>query len=646
MNVNEKNNGGKMKKIISLLVIIMSIMLLVSCDKNTVTNKRISINNNSAELSGRVKLFPDGTLISINGVDGQKKSTFKSRSEDFVLMLRAEVDAPTIGSSVLRATHVAIYENYAFVTYNMEGSDYKGGVDVFDISDVSHPVILSEALFNDTDVSSVAFDNENVYLAEATNVDLNNFQTPAVLERLGFENGLLTDDSQRKDLPGYVSTDVKVDDGNVYVSTGNLGGLSILAKNPFEITTNIDFEDARSIVQTDDKLLVLQGTPARLRIYSKNDGSLLQSISVGGANIPESKSSMDVVGDFAFIATGTEGMKIVDINSGNIIAQIAAPVVPEDADDPLDYVTNGVTLNNDLMLIANGAAGVYVAQYDQSNPVDFNLIGSMDFDSSTNFVEGKNNVIFVATGFGGFKILEVVPYSPEDANFLTLGTWTDTGCPEYFEENQMEISEELLAKIHATVPEHHSLPENHPEFLTGLDTSLKLTVDSEVKLAFISEGAGYKNILGYYYYDADNVPTSVDDLDNMTVVFPNCSAQGSGGDLQTGDTVLLKTSDGGTMFPANTVIGFFLVSNGWSNGQVTTGYYTQYSNPEFNENQSQFFQQNVIFHDSDNLNMNVLVFEDIRLPGGDKDFNDAVFGIQTTPENAVDLENIPNLLVP
>lgn len=635
-----------MKKIIIAFLLISTMMLLVSCDKNTTTNKRISINNDSVDLSSRVKLFPDGTLVSINGIDGQKKSNFKSKDSDFVLMLRAEVEAPTLGSTILRATHVKIYDNYAFVTYNLEGSEYKGGVDVFDISDVSHPVILSEALFNDTDVSSVAFDNDNIYLAEATDVDLNNFQTPAVLERLALDNGLLTDVSERKDLPGYVSTDVTTDDNNIYVSTGNLGGLSILTKDPLTINSNIGIEDARSVVLTDDKIIVLRGTPASLQIYAKADGSLLNTIEVGGANIPESKSSMDVLGNFAFIATGTEGMKVIDINTGNVVTQIDAPIVPAGATDPLDYVTNGVTLNNDLMLIANGAAGVYVAQFDQSNPADYNLIGSMDFDSSTNFVEGKNNVIFVATGFGGFKILEVVPYSPEDADYLTLGTWTDTGVPEYLEDNQMEISDELLAKIHATVPERQSLPETHPEFLNGLDTTLKLTVASEVRLSFISEGAGYKNVLGYYYYDADNAPTSVDDLNNMTVVFPNCSAVGSGGDLEIGDTVQLKTYDGGTMFPANTVIGFFLISNGWSHNHVTNGYYTQYSNPDWNVNQPQFFQQNVVFHDPDNLNMNVLVFEDIRLPGGDKDFNDAIFGIQTTPEEAVDLGNIPNLLVP
>ena len=635
-----------MKKIISLLLVVFSILLLVSCDKNSQTNKRISINNDSAQLSSRVKLYPDGTLVSINGIDGQKKSSFKSKGNDFVLMLRAEVEAPTLGSTTLRATHVAIYDNYAFVTYNLEGSEYEGGVDVFDISDVSHPVILSEALFNDTDVSSVAFDNNNVYLAEATDVDLNNFQTPAVLEKLPLDNGLLSDVSERKDLPGYVSTDVKADENNIYVTTGNLGGLTILRKDTLSITINVGIEDARSVILTQDKIVVLQGTPARLQIFDKSNGNLLNTISVGGANIPESKSSMDIIGNFAFVATGTEGMKVIDITTGTIVTQINAPAVPQGASDPLDYVTNGVTLNNDLMLIANGAAGVYVAQFDQSNPANFELIGSMDFDSSTNFVEGKNNVIFVATGFGGFKILEVVPYSPEDANYLTLGTWTDTGDPNYLEGTQTDISDELLAKIHATVPERQKLPVNHPEFLNGLDTSLKLTVSSEVRLSFISEGAGYKNVLGYYYYDSDNPPTSVDDLDNMTIVFPNCSAQGSGGDLQTGDTVQLKTSDGGTMFPANTTIGFFLISNGWSDNHVTNGYYTQYSNPEFNENQSQFFQQNIIFHDSDSTNMNVLVFEDIRLPGGDQDFNDAIFGIQTTPENAVDLENIPNLLVP
>jgi len=145
-------------------------------------------------------------------------------------------------------------------------------------------------------------------------------------------------------------------------------------------------------------------------------------------------------------------------------------------------------------------------------------------------------------------------------------------------------------------------------------------------LTFLHEGAGYRNILGYYYYDAANPPTSSTDLAKI-VIFPNASANGSGGELVEGNTMEIL----GTFAP-NTVVGFFLIANGWQ-GSVTNGIETHYTIPAFNGSAN---TQSIIFHDT-NCQSTVICFEDINVSnGGDKDYNDAIFQIKAIPETAID----------
>lgn len=87
-------------------------------------------------------------------------------------------------------------------------------------------------------------------------------------------------------------------------------------------------------------------------------------------------------------------------------------------------------------------------------------------------------------------------------------------------------------------------------------------------------------------------------------------------------------------FTENTVIGFFLIANGFQNGNITNGITTQYTNAAFNENGG---IQSLIFHDPE-CNSTVVCFEDITIPAGDNDYNDAIFEISTNPANAIDVE--------
>ena len=77
-------------------------------------------------------------------------------------------------------------------------------------------------------------------------------------------------------------------------------------------------------------------------------------------------------------------------------------------------------------------------------------------------------------------------------------------------------------------------------------------------MTFIAEGASVKNTLGFYTYEGNNLPAK----DNLkrTVIYPNASMLGSGGELVRGNTLTLL----GENYPANTTFGFFLFAGGWN----------------------------------------------------------------------------------
>jgi hypothetical protein len=88
------------------------------------------------------------------------------------------------------------------------------------------------------------------------------------------------------------------------------------------------------------------------------------------------------------------------------------------------------------------------------------------------------------------------------------------------------------------------------------------------------------------------------------------------------------------MYPAGTVIGYFMLANAWNGSEVTDGLYTHYTIPEFNQNET---QQHLLMYDY-NCSDVLMAFEDVLLPSGDKDFNDLVFQMNIEPITAVNPE--------
>jgi len=223
-----------------------------------------------------------------------------------------------------------------------------------------------------------------------------------------------------------------------------------------------------------------------------------------------------------------------------------------------------------------------------------------------------------------------------NASFAYLGTYDSQGVPNYLEFVNDVINSGLLSNVNAALPENQPVPSYHPNYLAeSNETNLILLAAADVWGTTVHEGAGYKNVLGFYTYTYGNAPTTPDDIDSITIIYPNVSFYNSGGGLYSGNKVKIGS------FKANTVIGWVLIANGWQNGTVTNGNNIFYSDSELNpENDSSLKQHNVLLYDAE-YDIVLIGFEDLLRTGGDNDFNDAIFYTTSNPPTAVNIVNLP-----
>ncbi len=236
-----------------------------------------------------------------------------------------------------------------------------------------------------------------------------------------------------------------------------------------------------------------------------------------------------------------------------------------------------------------------------------------------------------------------------DDKYYILGSWHNTGVPNYLTDDDV-VEQSLLNDINASLPEKQPLTVSHPEYLSGTeDGKIKLIEDAEVWVTFVHEGAGYLNSLLYYTYPTGNPPATTGQITDPTIIFPNVSFKGSGGNLQTGNKVQLfyldpKTGEYTNVFPAGITISWMLKSNSWNKNKVGDGYYTVYSDLKLNPESDQDLKKHVVILRDDVRKLLILGFEDVRRDeNSDNDFNDAIFYSTVTPYTAVDRSDLPEI---
>ncbi len=369
-------------------------------DDPTAPKRRIIIENDETVLSSRFSTDNSGMLdIKTTGIaEGRVHG-----KPDYDLFLLAEVNPPEYEGQLLRASYVEIAGNKAFVAYNTEGDQYLGGVDVYDISDEESPRLISQAIFPYTDVSAIAFDDEAIYLAEATDVDLDPaFDSPAVVERIMLNGGLLTEESKRLGVEGFVATGIGVGEHNLFATSATAGGLTVFNKYSFEPTFYVEIDQARDLIVKGNTVAIASGVPGRVTFFDNGSRSTVGEYEIGGAEAEEARTGLDYMGNDIVFAAGAAGVLLLDGKSGEVSSAVELSEV--EGVDPADVVSNSVSVNGGMVLMANGAAGLYVGKPKGKS---IELEGSIDLGASANVVKSRGNIIFVATGTGGLKIVGI-----------------------------------------------------------------------------------------------------------------------------------------------------------------------------------------------------------------------------------------------
>ncbi len=423
------------------IVLLFGLVAMAACSDNSLQapndrdilqgdGDRITVENDAAVLAQRVS--PANVPLEIETLDlpfmAMSRNDRGGQNEEdgpvFKLFLVASVAPPVVDDITLQATHIAVRGNNAIVSYNVQGPLRAGGVDVFNIRHVDDVELVSQAVFEDTDVSAIDLWNTRLYMAEATSDDA--FTTPAVLETINVWGGKLADETERVDLASYAGTGVVARRDNVFATSGDLdGGLTVFDRSTMELKYFRNVPDARAVDTHRNEVVVMKGTPGAIHIFDRESGDLQRVYESGGATIPESKSTVEVARGRIWYAAGEEGVRVLRYRDGKVLGGIPVPDI--DGVDPEDEVTNAVSLHGRLIFIANGGAGLLVARASSDVEADdndedgendnegnwdlsFQVLGNVVFPGgeSANFVGGKGNLVFVATGTGGLHIIKIV----------------------------------------------------------------------------------------------------------------------------------------------------------------------------------------------------------------------------------------------
>ncbi len=318
-------------------------------------------------------------------------------------------------------------------------------------------------------------------------------------------------------------------------------------------------------------------------------------------------------------------------NEGQPIAGAKFSIFTDNPENGGKLIVSGVTNTSGIYSVNYSVPAYYSALYVRSDYVGLPTPGIVSLD---------NNGFDIALGGREKNTAFKSEKASQSTNshYKFLGGYNNQGVPDYLVSQNDPISREFLRDINNTLPERRKLPQSHPQYFSNnYDHNLHLNATSDVWITFVSEGAGYKNVLGFYTYPTNNPPQSPDDIDTITIIFPNVSFQGSGGGLHSGNKVHIG------QFPANTSVGFVLMADGWKNGMVTDGKWMLYSQNNLNPETDPDLKQHSVLLSDNARHLFLLSFEDIRRDNRscDQDFNDAIFYITADPVQAVDQSNMP-----
>jgi hypothetical protein len=316
----------------------------------------------------------------------------------------------------LQAVGITLKGSYAIVSYMLAGEPRAGAIDVLRLADPERPELASRATFDDADVLGADFDEGHVwYVGGVADPKAPSSAFLRAMRLRGWRLDLAEVGSAV--LPSYAGTGISVSSKKrIHVTSGNAGVFATFtyAKGAFAKQVEFPVHDGRGVALEGDRIAVVGGTPGTLLSFT--DGAAMPSgrYAFPGADVPEARSGIEVVGGKAFVAAGTGGLQILSLATGQRLGGLAAPEAGALGSEPGSATTNGVAVDRDLVFLCNGGAGIWVAQAasdlarsGSEEPQSLTLLGHLGLGRSANHVAFKGKYLMVAAGSGGVQVVRV-----------------------------------------------------------------------------------------------------------------------------------------------------------------------------------------------------------------------------------------------
>lgn len=323
---------------------------------------------------------------------------------DYPLTLVAQIAPPSFENGEnLAATHVALNGDYGYVSYNTVGQDYVGAVDVIDISDPNDPTVTSRVYFTNADLNSIAYDSGYVYVAGGVDSEQSVTATSnSLVAKIAVSNGRLnTADITFGFQEGFNATDVSIMNNTILVTSGQDGFVVAYDKSDMSSLNETAFADLRSVAFNGTEIAVLDAAQG-VSILDQNL-TITKSIDIDSDFGIDAKRTLDFSGDNIVVSEGAKGAGIYNASTGSFVEYLPILTSPENA-EPGDIVTNGVAVNENVLLMANGAGGLSLSENNADNTEG---VGVIELTGSINYVASKGDYIFAASGKSGFQIIKL-----------------------------------------------------------------------------------------------------------------------------------------------------------------------------------------------------------------------------------------------
>jgi len=396
------------------LMAITASFFVASCSDETTVFENSEDNlvseTDQSKLDNSINFDRAGVLdIFEDPITSAKSSSVTGKDEeeeagDYPLSLVAQIAAPSFANGEnLAATHVALDGDYGYVSYNTVGQDYVGAVDVIDISDPTSPRVTSRVYYTNADLNSIAYDNGYIYVAGGVDSEQSVTATAnSLVAKIAVSGGKMnTSNITYGFQEGFNATDVRIIDNRAVVTSGQDGFVVVYDKNDLSVLNEAAFSDLRSVAYSGSEIAVLDA--AQGVSFLDQNLNTMRSIAIESDFGIDAKRTLDFLNENIVVSEGTKGAGVYNATSGSLVEYLPILTSPENA-EPGEIVTNGVAVNEKVLLMANGAGGLSLSETNDDNTVG---VGVIELTGSINYVATKGDYIFAASGKKGFQIIKL-----------------------------------------------------------------------------------------------------------------------------------------------------------------------------------------------------------------------------------------------